>query len=287
LLFYFIVNFSYNHSMAKKYLLSSIILVVALAVAGGIFFWNMRHTSSMPVAQNSKSDCTDTGVTGGGGTIVAISGNHIITNDPYSNQTTTITIGPSTYYYEADLITSVSSSSLLVVGQAVLAGGIGCDWGSNSYPATIDATMSIVSRMTTLSDISAPPGWYAHRVEIGAIVFTKQSQLSIPSATEGFALGEQIDAGAYRLDHPPVDWAWANIGTASGTMGASPAKDWGTLDGYQTIRAPIGMGEEPELIYAVFDPAHYTVYEFTLYPYPNATDTPVFDEIVQNFAKSL
>jgi hypothetical protein len=147
--------------------------------------------------------------------------------------------------------------------------------------------MSIVSRMTTLSDIPALPGWYAHRVEIGAIIFTKQSQLSIPSATEGFALGEQIDAGAYRLDHRPVDWAWANIGTASGTMGASPASDWSTLNGYQAIRAPIGMGEEPELIYAVFDPAHYTVYEFTLYPYPNATDTPVFDQMVKNFAKSL
>ena len=273
--------------MARKYLFSSIVLIVALAVAGGIFFWTVHRASPAPVAQNPKSDCTDTGVTGGGGTIIAISGNHIITHDPYSNVTTTITIGPSTLYYEADLITSAASSSLLVVGQAVLAGGIGCDWGSNSYPGTIDATMSIVSRMTTLSDIPAPPGWYAHRVEIGAFVFTKQPQLSIPSATEGFALGEQIDVGAYRLDHPPVDWAWANIGTASGTMGASPASDWGTLNSYKTIRAPIGIGEEPELIYAIFDPAHYTVYEFTLYPYPNATDTPIFDKMVQNFAKSL
>ena len=268
-------------------MLASIILVVALAVAGGIFFWIMNRASPAPVAPNSKSDCTDTGVTGGGGTIVSISGNHIVTHDPYSNQTTTITIGPATYYYEADLITSASSSSLLVIGQDILAGGIGCNWGSSSYPETIDATMSIVSRMTTLSDIHAPSGWYAHRMEIGAIVFTKQSELSIPSATEGFALGEQIDVGAYRLDHPAVDWASANIGTASGTMGASPASDWGTLNGYQTLRAPIGMGEEPELIYAIFDPAHYTVYEFTLYPYPNATDTPIFDSMVKNFAKTL
>jgi len=276
--------------MRKQYWLAAAILILAIVVSAGIYFWNPNHTpstSGVPVAQNPKSDCTDTGVTGGGGTIVAISGNHIVTNDPYSNVTTTITIGPSTLYYEADLITSAASSSLLVVGQAVLAGGIGCDWGSNHYPATIDATMSIVSRMTTLSDIPAPPGWYAHRVEIEAIVFTKQAQLSIPSATEGFALGEQIDAGAYRLDHPSVDWAWANIGTASGTMGASPASDWGTLYGYKTIRAPLEMGEEPELIYAIFDPAHYTVYEFTLYPYPNATDTPILDAMVRSFAKDL
>ena len=275
--------------MIKPYRLAVIVLILALAAAAGIVYWTHDRAASSPVTANPSSDCTDTGVTGSEGIIVAISGNHIVTHDPYLNQTTTITIGPQTRYYEPDLTTPAVSSSVLVVGQAVTAGGRGCDWSSvpPAAPGTIDATMSNVSLMATLPDIAAPAEWYAHRTELASLIFTRQEKIVIPSSTEIFALGAQIDAGAYRLDHSPDAWAAMNIGTASGTIGAPPADDWGTLDGYRTIHAAITMGEAPVLIYAIFDPAHYTVYEFTLYPYPNATDEPILHMMVRKFAATL
>lgn len=260
-----------------------IIAVVIVIAALGFYFWrNHQHTST---TQSTTPNCNQ--VDGGGGTITAISGNDVTTYDSRSNHTTTIIISLYTNYYEPDRLTPIASSSLIVLGQTISAAGEGCDLNSDGSPATINAFPGIVWRVPILPNIPAPIGWYAHSAGASAIVFTRESDLSIPQATEGYALGEQIDANAVPLDRRPVDWAGLNIGNASGTIGVSPANDWGSLNGYQTIKAEIGTEADNELIYAIFDPTQYTVYEFTLYPYPNASDTSIFDNIVNTFAKSL
>lgn len=259
-----------------------IAVVVVIAALGFYFLRNHQYTN---VAQNPIPNCSQ--VNEGGGTITAISGNDITTYDNRFDHTTTIVVGPYTYYDEPDRLTPIASSSLIVLGQTISAAGEGCDFDSNGLPATINAFPGIVWEVPTLPRIPAPVGWYAHSVGTSETVFTREANLSIPQATEGYALGEQIDVNAVPLDRRPIDWAGLNIGNASGTMGAPPASDWGTLNGYQTIKAEIGTEADNELIYAIFDPTQYTVYEFTLYPYPNATDTPIFDELVSEFAKSL
>ncbi len=262
-------------------------VLLGAAFFGGMYFWTMHRTTSQLAIQEARPDCSQTGVSGGGGTIVAISGNRLITYDAYTHQTTTITIGPYTRYYQPDFFTAAPSSSLTKIGQVISASGYGCGWNAHGFPATIDSSNGFISRIPTLPDIAAPSGWYAHRTEMGAIVFTKNQALSMPSATEGFALGEQIDANAVILDHSPDDWAGLNIGNASGTIGAPPQSDWGSLGTYQTIKAEIGTEADNALIYAIFVPKQYTVYEFMLYPYPNTTDTPAFNALVETFARSL
>jgi hypothetical protein len=267
-----------------QFLKTTIIIAVVIVFAAlGFYFWkNHQHTS---ITQSTTPNCNQ--VNGGGGTITAISGNNVTTHDSRSNHTTTIIISPYTNYYEPDRLTPVASSSLIVIGQTISAAGEGCDLDSNGFPATINAFPGIVWRVPNLPNISAPAGWYAHPLGTSETVFTRETNLSISQATEGYALGEQIDANAVPLDRRPTDWAGLNIGNASGTMGAPSANDWGSLNGYQTIKAEIGTEADNELIYAIFDPTQYTVYEFTLYPYPNATDTPILDELVKEFAKSL
>jgi hypothetical protein len=258
-----------------RYIVGATIIGIALIVSFGIFYYAQWHAAR--VQEINMLTC---GGNMGGGTIISIEGNIITAKDEISKTTVRIVVGSSTNYYEPDLVTRASSSAVIEVGNLVTANGQSC----SGDPPTLDARIGYIQLLPILPDVPTPAGWYAHSQGINAVFFTKQADLPDVGATEGYAYGEQIDVSAVALT---PGWANANIGNASGTIGAPPANDWGMLDGYQTIKAEIGTEADNELIYAIFDPAHYTVYEFILYPYPNATDTPIFNSMIHDFIKNL
>jgi len=258
-----------------QYIIGGAIMGIALAVSFGILYcekWNASRVEAL--------DMLTCGGNMGGGTITAVEGDTIIARDTSSGRVVRILVGSSTNYYEPDLVTLTSSSAVVAVGNTVAVDGQSC----SGDPPTLDTRPGYVELLPTLPDVPAPAGWYAHRQNYASIMFTKTTNLPSLPATEGYAYGEQIDVSAVPLT---PGWAGLNIGTASGTIGEPPASDWGTLNGYRTIKAEISTEADNELIYAVFDPTRYTVYEFTLYPYPNATDAPVLNSMVHDFVKNL
>jgi hypothetical protein len=259
------------------YISAALIIGGALIISLGIVFY-----IEWRVAHERAADQLACGGNIGGGTITNIEGNSIAVRDFSSGRILRIIVGSLTNYYEPDLLTFASSSSIVAIGKTIAANGVSC----TGDPPTLDARMGYIELVPILPNISAPSGWYPHSEGQGpsAVFFTKQVDLPNIPSTEGYAYGEQIDVSAVPLT---PGWATANIGNVSGTIGTPPPYDWGTLAGYQTIKAEVGTEAYNALIYAIFDPIHYTVYEFTLYPYPNATDTPILDSMAQDFAKSL
>jgi hypothetical protein len=259
----------------KKFKYAALITGIAVLVSFGIVFYAKWQTD-----RERAVDMLTCGGNLGGGTITAVEGDAITARDGTSQRVVRITVGSSTNYYEPDLVTLTSSSAVIAVGNTVAVDGQSC----SGDPPTLDARLGYIQLLPTLPDISAPAGWYAHRQNYASIIFTKTVDLPSSTATEGYAYGEQIDVSAEQLT---PGWAGMNIGTASGTIGEPPANEWGTLDGYRTIKTVMATEADDQEAFAIFDPTRYTVYEFTLYPYPNPADEPVFEDMINDFAKGL
>jgi hypothetical protein len=259
----------------KKFKYAALIIGIAILASFGIIFYAKWRAD-----RENTLDTLTCGGNLGGGTITAVEGDTITARDEPSGRVVRITVGSSTNYYESDLVTLTSSSAVIAVGNTVAVDGQSC----SGDPPTLDARLGYVELLPTLPDVSVSAGWYAHRQNYASIIFTKTANLPLATATEGYAYGEQIDVSAEQFT---PGWAGMNIGNTSGTMGEPPANEWGTLDGYRTIETVMATEADNQEIFAVFDPARYTVYEFTLYPYPNSADEAVFQSMIGNFAKGL
>ncbi|HEX4104565.1 MAG TPA: hypothetical protein VHZ04_03805 [Candidatus Paceibacterota bacterium] len=137
----------------------------------------------------------------------------------------------------------------------------------------------------------ASSGWYSHWMSESYIIFTPDKELTLTSddplwTPNVLALGDQIqfNGSSDNYNGSPQSWASINIGTASGTMGLPPVNDWGTLDGYQTLRVPSILPVKNGLDYILFTSS--TVYTFFAYPISSST-IQILQEMVTEFAKNL
>jgi len=133
-----------------------------------------------------------------------------------------------------------------------------------------------------LQDIPAPAGWYAHRINAREIIFTKQPTLPDIGNTESLAYGEQIEVSSALIDRPVQDWATQYIGDDV----LAPAKQWGTLNGHQTVQAVVTTPGDQGMDYVIF--GNTTAYIFFLYPYASSSpDVAVFQKMVTDFGSNI
>ncbi len=132
-----------------------------------------------------------------------------------------------------------------------------------------------------LADLPAPNGWYAHRINSGNIIFTREPELPAIPATESLAYGEQIDISAVPVSGSLPDWINLNVGDDV----LAPVKQWGILNGHQTLQSVVTTPGDKALDFIVFD--NQIAYIFSLYPYTsNNPDIEVFRKVVDAFANS-
>ncbi|HEX4104490.1 MAG TPA: hypothetical protein VHZ04_03410 [Candidatus Paceibacterota bacterium] len=232
------------------------------------------------VSQNGVAGCA-TFPGGDGGEIMEISGNIVTVHERYLNATARIVLNNGTTYYDASQGVSVSSSQVITMG-SLISVDYGEECGGNP---PLDFAFSVL-KDPVMPDIPSPAGWYSHRVEYNEIILTKAEGLPIiASEAEPWGYGEQIQASVVILSGSPQTWATLNIGNTSGTIGRPPSNEWGMLDGYQTIETEITMKNGDMFEYVIFQ--NGIAYVFVLYPYPNPSDMPIFQNMIANFAKSL
>src|SRR5882724_7558961 len=152
----------------------------------------------------------------------------------------------------------MNKSSKYLIGGAIIIAAVAFGIFIISRPQSQSSQNNQGISAPALSDIPAPNGWYAHRINPSIIIFTRQSVLPQVSATEGFAYGEQITVSTDYVSDSK-DWVNRNLGDTLFV----PSKTSSTRNGYETWSAEVN-GEQKVLEYVVFK--NGVAYVFSLYP---------------------
>jgi hypothetical protein len=134
-----------------------------------------------------------------------------------------------------------------------------------------------------------PVGWYAHAMDNGSILITRQKELPNIGATEGLAYGEQIAISWVQLDQPIDAWIARRIPNNDPLYSA---KERGTLNGYQTLKVEHEAEAAGKILdYYIFSDKHAVI--FSLYPLEstdasgkttrNTADVKILEQLVRDY----
>lgn len=126
-----------------------------------------------------------------------------------------------------------------------------------------------------LQDISAPAGWYMHRISKANILFTKEEQLPNIGNTEAFAYGRQINVTIVNANGSAENW----IEEQTQPDVLINSKQWEVINGGKVLKVGMNGGADKFLVYYI--PSGDVVYEYMLYPskiYDPSTKTYAQDE---------